>query len=93
MRVWAFEKGEKEIAMNDIKVITPSWLEEMLSLCQREEVGIVGGKLLYNDKTVQHAGVVVGMGGIAGHVNRTISDNSPGYYGRVKVINNYSAVG
>lgn len=77
---------------NDIKVITQNWLEEMLSLCQREEVGIVGAKLLYKDNTVQHAGVVVGMGGIAGHVNRTISDKAPGYYGRVKVINNYSAV-
>jgi len=86
-------KGEYLLLLNnDINVITPNWLEEMLSLCQREEVGIVGAKLLYKDNTVQHAGVVVGMGGIAGHVNRTISDNAPGYYGRVKVINNYSAV-
>lgn len=88
-----YANGEYVLLLNnDIKVITPNWLEEMLALCQREEVGIVGSKLLYKDKTVQHAGVVIGMGGIAGHVNRTISDKSPGYYGRVKVINNYSAV-
>lgn len=88
-----YANGEYVLLLNnDIKVITPNWLEEMLALCQREEVGIVGAKLLYKDKTVQHAGVVLGMGGIAGHVNRTISDKSPGYYGRVKIINNYSAV-
>lgn len=88
-----FAKGEYIVLLNnDIKVITPNWIEEMLSLCQREDVGIVGAKLLYQDNTVQHAGVVIGMGGIAGHVNRTISDKSPGYYSRVKVINNYYAV-
>ena len=88
-----YANGEYLLLLNnDIKVIIPSWLEEMLALCQREDVGIVGAKLLYKDKTVQHAGVVLGMGGIAGHVNRTISDKSPGYYGRVKVINNFSAV-
>lgn len=88
-----YAKGKYIVLLNnDIKVINENWLEEMLSICQREEVGIVGAKLLYKDKTVQHAGVVIGMGGIAGHVNRTIPDNLPGYYGRVKVINNYSAV-
>lgn len=86
-------KGEYIVLLNnDIKIITPNWLEEMLSLCQRDEVGIVGAKLLYYDKTIQHAGVVIGMGGIAGHVNRTIPEKEPGYYGRTKVINNYSAV-
>ena len=64
----------------------------MLGLCQREEVGIVGVKLLYKDNTVQHSGVVVGMGGIAGHVNKNISDKNGGYFGRAIVINNYSAV-
>ena len=88
-----YANGEYLLLLNnDIKVITKDWLEEMLSICQREDVGIVGAKLLYSDKTVQHAGVVVGMGGIAGHVNRLISDKNPGYFGRVAVINNYSAV-
>ncbi len=88
-----YANGEYLLLLNnDIKVITNDWLEEMLSICQREDVGIVGAKLLYSDKTVQHAGVVVGMGGIAGHVNRLIADKNPGYFGRVAVINNYSAV-
>ena len=88
-----YANGEYLLLLNnDIKVISKDWLEEMLSICQREDVGIVGAKLLYSDKTVQHAGVVVGMGGIAGHVNRLISDKNPGYFGRVAVINNYSAV-
>ena len=59
-------KGKYIVLLNnDIKVITPDWLEEMLGICQRNEVGIVGAKLLYYDKTIQHAGVVIGMGGIA----------------------------
>ena len=88
-----YANGEYLLLLNnDVKVITNDWLEEMLSICQREDVGIVGAKLLYGDKTVQHAGVVVGMGGIAGHVNRLIADKAPGYFGRVAVINNYSAV-
>lgn len=88
-----YAQGEYILLLNnDIKVITPTWLEEMLSICQREDVGIVGAKLLYKDKTIQHAGVVIGMGGIAGHVNRTIPDKAPGYYARTKIINNYSAV-
>lgn len=88
-----YAKGEYILLLNnDIKVINNDWLEEMLSICQRDDVGIVGAKLLYKDKTIQHAGVIIGMGGIAGHVNRTIPSKSPGYYGRAKVINNYSAV-
>ena len=86
-------KGKYIVLLNnDIKVITPDWLEEMLGICQRNEVGIVGAKLLYYDKTIQHAGVVIGMGGIAGHVNRTISEKEPGYFGRTKIINDFSAV-
>ena len=53
---------------NDIEVISPGWMSEMLGYCQREDVGIVGAKLYYSDDTVQHAGVVVGVGGFAGHV-------------------------
>lgn len=64
----------------------------MLGICQRKDVGIVGAKLLYPDKTVQHAGVVIGIGGIAGHVNVNIKDNELGYFSRASVINNFSAV-
>ena len=77
---------------NDTQVITSSWIEEMLGLCQREDVGIVGAKLLYPDKTVQHAGVILGMGGVAGHTNTNIKDSDPGYFSRAAIINNYSSV-
>ena len=50
---------------NDIEMITEDWLEEMLGTCQRREVGVVGAKLYYPDDTVQHAGIVVGIGGNA----------------------------
>ena len=50
---------------NDVEIITESWLEEMLQLCQQKDVGMVGAKLYYPDDTIQHAGVVVGLGGVA----------------------------
>ena len=53
---------------NDVKSINPDWMEEMLGVCQRPEVGGVGAKLIYPDNTIQHAGCVIGMGGIAGHM-------------------------
>jgi GT2 family glycosyltransferase len=88
-----FAKGEYLILLNnDVEIITENWIEEMLSLAQRKDVGIVGAKLLYRDNTVQHAGVILGLGGIAGHINRTIKDKDPGYYGRAMTTNNYSAV-
>ena len=77
---------------NDTKVISKDWIENMLGICQRQDVAIVGAKLLYPDFTVQHAGVVIGIGGIAGHVNINISENDPGYFSRATVINNFSAV-
>ena len=86
-------KGEYILLLNnDTKVINKDWLEEMVSICQREDVGIVGAKLFYYDNTVQHAGVVIGMGGIAGHINKLIDKSNIGYYSRASVINNYSAV-
>ncbi len=53
---------------NDVKSIEPDWMGEMLGVCQRPEVGGVGAKLIYPDNTIQHAGCVIGMGGIAGHM-------------------------
>lgn len=77
---------------NDVEVINENWLEEMLGICQQENVGIVGAKLLYFDKTVQHAGVIIGMGGVAGHIHKNIDDNNPGYFSRANIINNFYAV-
>lgn len=88
-----YAKGEYILLLNnDIEVINKEWLEEMLSICQREDVGAVGAKLLYKDNLVQHAGVVIGMGGIAGHVDKMIQDSETGYHARAVVVNNYSAV-
>lgn len=86
-------KGEYIVLLNnDTKVLSNDWMEEMLGICQRDDVGIVGAKLLYPDFKVQHAGVVVGIGGVAGHVNVNISENEEGYFSRANVINNFSAV-
>ena len=77
---------------NDTEVITPDWLEQMLGYCQREDTAIVGAKLLYPDDTVQHAGVVVGMGGFAGHILTGFGKNHTGYMGRLVAAQEVSAV-
>ncbi len=77
---------------NDTEVITPTAISEMLGCCMREEVGIVGAKLLYEDDTVQHAGVVIGFGGFAGHVFTGIGKDDYGYMVRARINCDYSAV-
>lgn len=77
---------------NDTEVISQEWLTAMLELAQRKNVGAVGAKLYYFDNTVQHAGVVIGLGGIAGHPHRFSPRSSPGYMGRLSVIQDVSAV-
>ncbi|SFA77649.1 Glycosyltransferase, GT2 family [Acetitomaculum ruminis DSM 5522] len=77
---------------NDTEIINPDTLGEMLGYCMREDVGIVGAKLLYPNDTVQHAGVVIGFGGIAGHTFIGFDKNSFGYFTRLTSAQNYSAV-
>ena len=77
---------------NDITVINPDWLTEMLGVCQRWEVGAVGAKLLYPDDTIQHAGCVVGMGGIAGHLFVNMPANRTGYLHKASLLQDMSAV-
>jgi GT2 family glycosyltransferase len=77
---------------NDIKVISPGWLGEMVSHAVRPGIGAVGAKLLYPDDTVQHAGVILGVKGVAAHVHRLIPKNSPGYIARALLIQSLSAV-
>lgn len=77
---------------NDVKVINSDWIERMLEHVMRKEVGAVGAKLYYPDDTIQHAGVILGMGGIAGHVHRCLRKNTYGYFGRTHIIQNLSAV-
>ena len=88
-----YASGEYFLLLNnDIEVISPSWLEEMLGYCQRPDVGIVGAKLYYPDDTIQHAGVVIGMGGIAGHILCRANGNEAGYNGRLVTVQDMSAV-
>lgn len=78
-----FAKGDYIMLLNnDVELITPDIFQSMLGFCMRPEVGIVGAKLLYNDHTVQHAGVLVGAGGLADHVFKGIHEDDPGYMGR-----------
>lgn len=77
---------------NDIEVISHNWLDEMVSHALRPEIGAVGAKLLYADNTIQHAGVILGIRGCAGHAHRGFPKDSPGYFGRANLISNYSAV-
>ena len=65
---------------DDITVITPDWVEAMLEHAQRPEVGVVGAKLLYPDRSLQHAGVILGPYQNCGHAFRHFSENDPGYF-------------
>ena len=77
---------------NDVKVIDPDWLSEMLGVCQRQEVGAVGAKLIYPDNTIQHAGCVVGMGGIAGHMFVNMPAERTGYLHKASLLQDMSCV-
>ena len=86
-------KGEYILLLNnDTEVITPDWIEEMLMFAQRPDVGAVGAKLYYPNDTVQHAGVGVGIGGIAGHLFVDADADDVGYMGRLLYAQNMSAV-
>lgn len=77
---------------NDVEIINGDWLTEMLSHCQRKEVGIVGAKLYYPDNTIQHAGCVIGMGGIAGHMFVDMPADRTGYLHKASLLQDMSAV-
>ena len=88
-----FAKGEFLLLLNnDIEVITPEWLEDMLGYAMQGDVGIVGAKLLYSDNTVQHAGIIVGLGGYAGHNHKYFENGKSGYMFRLAVAQNLSGV-
>ena len=77
---------------NDTRCIKAGWLEELLSVCAREEVGAVGTKLLYPDDTIQHAGIVVGMGGVAGSLFVDMKAERSGYLHKASLLQDLSAV-
>lgn len=76
---------------NDIEIITPNWIEEMLMFAQRKDVGAVGAKLYYPDDTIQHAGVILGIGGVAGHAHKYFDRNAYGYVSRACISQNLTA--
>jgi glycosyltransferase involved in cell wall biosynthesis len=77
---------------NDIRTISSEWLTEMVSHAVRPEIGAVGAKLYYENETIQHAGIIVGIGGVAGHAHKRLPRQSTGYFARAQVIQNWSAV-
>ena len=77
---------------NDTEVISEDWIEAMLEHAQRPEIGVVGAKLLYPNNTIQHAGVIIGLGGAAGHVLVGEHRDGPGHFNYVNLLNNYCAV-
>ena len=77
---------------NDVEVINPRWIEELLGNCQLKEVGIVGAKLYYPDDTIQHAGTVIGIGGIAGHAFLNMPRSRTGYLHKASLQMDLSAV-
>ncbi len=89
----SYAKGEYYVLLNnDIEIITEDWLEEMLGNCQRPEVGIVGARLYYPDNTIQHAGIVVGIDGIAANMFPGLRRGQEGYFHKAAIQLNYCAV-
>ena len=87
-----YAKGEYIVLMNnDIEIITAEWMEELLMHSQRSDIGVVGAKLYYPDDSIQHAGVIIGIGGIAGHSHKYFKKDIVGYFTRLHLIQNLSA--
>jgi len=86
-------RGEHVVLMNnDIQVINSDWLEAMLEHSQRPEIGAVGAKLYFQDDTIQHAGIIVGIAGYAGHSHKHCTGSTSGYLNRLNVVQNMSAL-
>lgn len=77
---------------NDIEIITPNWIEEMLGFAQQDDIGCVGARLWFPDNKIQHAGVVLGIGSNADHVHKNLPRGKNGYFGRAILAQSFSAV-
>jgi GT2 family glycosyltransferase len=77
---------------NDLEFKEPRWLEEMVSHATRPGVGVVGARLLYPDGSLQHGGIVLGIGGVAGHIHKHVPRGHAGYIGRAVLVQSLSAV-
>jgi GT2 family glycosyltransferase len=88
-----YAKGDVLLFMNnDIELLHEKWLDEMVMQVMREEIGCVGAKLYYPNMTIQHAGIIVGLWGCAGHSHKHFKHTDSGYMNRLNVVQNYSAV-
>ncbi len=88
----SFCEGEYVLFLNnDTEIISPNWLDSMVEHIQRREIGAVGAKLLYSDNSIQHAGVIIGLG-VADHAFNGFPSYKPGYFFQTDVIRNYSSV-
>ena len=88
-----FAKGDVICLMNnDIEILTPDWIEEMLSFALQPDIGCVGARLWFPNGRLQHAGVITGLGGIAGHPNKFFPKGFKGYQGRAVLTQSFSAV-
>lgn len=88
-----FAKGNYLLLLNnDTEVINENWLAEMVGLCSRKGIGAVGAMLYYPDDTLQHAGVITGLGGFAGHSHKYARREGSGYMFRTSTVQNFSAV-
>jgi glycosyltransferase involved in cell wall biosynthesis len=88
-------KGEYiALVNNDVQVISPGWLNEMMGIAVQKGIGAVGAKLYYADHSIQHAGIILGLGahGVAGCAHNRLKRGNKGYFGRASLINSYSAV-
>ncbi len=77
---------------NDLEIVEPGWLEEMVSHALRPSIGAVGARLLYPDGTLQHGGILLGISGAAGHAHKFLHRVEPGYFGRAQLVHDVSAV-
>ena len=77
---------------NDVEVISENWLSEMVSHASRPDVGCVGAKLYYSNGTIQHGGVIIGIGQVAGHAHKYFPGESPGYVDRLQYTQQVTAV-
>lgn len=86
-------KGDYIVLLNnDIEIISPEWIDALLEFAQLPDIGAVGGKLYYDDNRIQHAGIVLGMAGVAGHPHHLFHKDDVGYYARTHIVHNVSAL-
>ena len=89
----ALAKGSVLLLLNnDVEILTPNWALELASNALRPGIGCVGAQLHYPDSTIQHGGVVLGIGGLASHAHRDLHVDAPGYQGRLQLAQEFSAV-